>query len=137
MEKYLNKTLAERLIRPSSSPVGAGFLFVKQKDGTLRPCIDYRGLNVIPIKNRYPLIDSAFAPLHQPTCCQRVWRQVCAALLLYSTTLLPRSKDRRTGTEHRPQHTGQDRGYGCPPGMSHHIGSPRSSPLDPSICGTI
>ncbi|KAI2668898.1 Transposon Tf2-9 polyprotein [Labeo rohita] len=55
MEKYLSESLAAGLIRPSSSPAGAGFFFVKNKDGSLRPCIDYRGLNDITIKNRYPL----------------------------------------------------------------------------------
>jgi len=46
--------------------VGAGFFFVGKKDGSLRPCIDYRGLNSITLKNKYPLplISSAFAPLH-------------------------------------------------------------------------
>ncbi|KAI2656613.1 Transposon Tf2-9 polyprotein [Labeo rohita] len=49
-------------IVPSSSPAGAGFFFVAKKDGSLRPCIDYRGLNDITIKNRYPLplMSSAF-----------------------------------------------------------------------------
>ncbi|XP_053575173.1 uncharacterized protein LOC128664360, partial [Bombina bombina] len=47
--------LARGFIRPSSSPVGAGFFFVGKKDGGLRPCIDYRGLNQITIKNSYPL----------------------------------------------------------------------------------
>ena len=39
------------------------FFFVGKKDGTFRPCIDYRGLNNITVKNKYPLIDSAFVPL--------------------------------------------------------------------------
>ena len=45
--------------------MGAGFFFVNKKDGTLRPCIDYRGLNTITVKDKYPLplIDSAFVPL--------------------------------------------------------------------------
>uniref|UniRef100_A0A8C1UQM8 Gypsy retrotransposon integrase-like protein 1 n=1 Tax=Cyprinus carpio TaxID=7962 RepID=A0A8C1UQM8_CYPCA len=62
MEKYLSESLAAGVIRPSSSPAGAGFFFVKKKDGSLRPCIDYRGLNDITIKNRYPLplMSSAF-----------------------------------------------------------------------------
>ncbi|KAK3541222.1 hypothetical protein QTP86_016810 [Hemibagrus guttatus] len=62
MLKYLNEALAAGVIQPSSSPVGAGFFFVGKKDGGLRPCIDYRGLNQITIKNRYllPLIFSAF-----------------------------------------------------------------------------
>uniref|UniRef100_A0A674P365 Gypsy retrotransposon integrase-like protein 1 n=1 Tax=Takifugu rubripes TaxID=31033 RepID=A0A674P365_TAKRU len=66
MENYIGESLASGLIRPSSSPVGAGFFFV-QKDGTLRPCIDYRSLNEITIKNKYPLplLDAAFAPLHR------------------------------------------------------------------------
>ncbi len=42
-------------IRPFTSPASAGFFFVKKKDGGLRPCIDYRSLNDITIKFRYPL----------------------------------------------------------------------------------
>lgn len=69
MEKYIKDSLTAGLIRPSSSPVGAGFFFVGKKDGTLRPCIDYRGLNDITVKNKYPLplLDSAFHFLHQAT----------------------------------------------------------------------
>ena len=67
MEKYIGDSLAAGLIRPSSSPVGAGFFFVSKKDQSLRPCIDYRRLNGITIKNKYPLplIDPAFEPLHK------------------------------------------------------------------------
>ena len=69
MEKYISDSLAAGLIRPSSSPLGAGFFFVTKKDKTLRPCIDFRGLNSITIKNRYPLplIDPSFEPLNQST----------------------------------------------------------------------
>lgn len=42
-------------IRPSKSPAGAPILFVKKKDGSLRLCVDYRGLNRVTIKNRYTL----------------------------------------------------------------------------------
>src|SRR4029434_85666 len=47
MTEYIDSSLAAGLIRPSSSPAGAGFFFVDKKDKTLRPCIDYRGLNDI------------------------------------------------------------------------------------------
>ncbi|GJT67829.1 putative reverse transcriptase domain-containing protein [Tanacetum coccineum] len=52
-------------IRPSSSPWGAPVLFVKKKDGSFRMCIDYRKLNKLTIKNRYPLprIDDLFDQL--------------------------------------------------------------------------
>lgn len=61
MERYLSELLATGLIRPLPSLVGSGFFFVK-KDSSLRPCIDYWGLNDITAKNRYhlPLLDSAF-----------------------------------------------------------------------------
>ena len=66
MEKYIGESLTAGIIRPSSSPVGAGFFFVTKKDHSLRPCIDYCGLNSITLKNNYPLplISSAFVPLH-------------------------------------------------------------------------
>ncbi|GJS71926.1 putative reverse transcriptase domain-containing protein [Tanacetum coccineum] len=67
------KELAEQLqelsdkgfIRPSSSPWGAPVLFVKKKDGSFRMCIDYRKLNKLTVKNRYPLprIDDLFDQL--------------------------------------------------------------------------
>ena len=66
MENYITDLVAAGLIRPSSSPVGAGFFFVEKIYKTLRPCIDYTRLNDITVKNKYPLplIDSAFSPLH-------------------------------------------------------------------------
>ena len=62
MKDYIDSSLASGIIRPSASAAGAGFFFVGKKDGSLRPCIDYRGLNNITIKNRYPLplMSSAF-----------------------------------------------------------------------------
>ncbi|KAI3788522.1 hypothetical protein L2E82_01291 [Cichorium intybus] len=61
----LQELLDKGFIRPSSSPWGAPVLFVKKKDGTMRMCIDYRELNKVTIKNRYPLprIDDLFDQL--------------------------------------------------------------------------
>ena len=55
MDLYIKESLAAGIIRASTSPAGAGFFFVQKKDGGLRPCIDYRGLNKITVRNRYPL----------------------------------------------------------------------------------
>ncbi|XP_060963693.1 uncharacterized protein LOC133033109 [Cannabis sativa] len=61
----LEELLKLGFIRPSYSPWGAPVLFVKKKDGTMRMCIDYRELNTVTIKNRYPLprIDDLFDQL--------------------------------------------------------------------------
>nr|GEV75331.1 putative reverse transcriptase domain-containing protein [Tanacetum cinerariifolium] len=61
----LQKLLEKGFIRPSSSPWGAPMLFVKKKDGSFRMCIDYRKLNNLTVKNRYPLsrIDDLFDQL--------------------------------------------------------------------------
>ena len=45
LRKYIDENLAKNFIRHSKSPVGAPILFVKKKDGSLRMCVDYRGLN--------------------------------------------------------------------------------------------
>jgi len=54
-EKQLAEYLRKGWITPSTSPFGAPILFVSKKDGGLRMCIDYRALNKITVKNRYPL----------------------------------------------------------------------------------
>ena len=58
LKTYIKANLASGFIRPSKSPADAPILFVRQKDGSLRLCIDYRGLNNLTIKNCYllPLI---------------------------------------------------------------------------------
>ncbi|KAK3520141.1 hypothetical protein QTP70_015606 [Hemibagrus guttatus] len=55
MEDYIEAALAAGHIRPSTSPAAAGFFFVGKKDGGLRQCIDYRGLNAITVQYPYPL----------------------------------------------------------------------------------
>ena len=55
LRKYIEENLEKGFIRPSTSPFGAPVLFVKKNDGSLRLCVDYRALNRITVKNRYPL----------------------------------------------------------------------------------
>jgi hypothetical protein len=55
LSKWIQENLSKGFIHGSQSPAGALILFVKKKDGSLRLCVDYRGLNRITIKNRYPL----------------------------------------------------------------------------------
>jgi len=55
LREYIQENLAKGHIRPSSSPGGAPILFVKKPDGSLRLCVDYRSLNKITRKDRYPL----------------------------------------------------------------------------------
>ncbi|GJR85712.1 putative reverse transcriptase domain-containing protein [Tanacetum coccineum] len=67
--------LADRgFIRPSTSPRGAPVLFVKNKDGSFRMCIDYRKLNKLTIKNRYPLprIDDLFDQLQGSSVSSKI-----------------------------------------------------------------
>ncbi len=67
MKNYIQEELAKGFIRPSTSPASAGFFFVKKKDGGLRPCIDYRGLNENTVKFSYPLplVPAALEQLRQ------------------------------------------------------------------------
>jgi hypothetical protein len=55
LKKQLTKLQEAGYIRPSSSPWGAPVLFVQKKDGSQRMCVDYRSLNDVTVKNKYPL----------------------------------------------------------------------------------
>jgi hypothetical protein len=65
LKVQLNELLKKGLIRPSSSPWGRPAIFVKKKDQSLRMCVDYRPLNAVTVKNKYPLphIDILFDQL--------------------------------------------------------------------------
>ena len=66
----------ERLkyIKPSNSPWGAPALFAKKKNGSLRLCIDYRKLNAVTVKNKYPMprIDDLFDQLKGAKCFSKI-----------------------------------------------------------------
>jgi hypothetical protein len=55
LKKQLMELQEAGYIRPSSSPWGAPVLFVQKKDGSQRMCVDYRSLNDVTMKNKYPL----------------------------------------------------------------------------------
>ncbi|MCO5549328.1 hypothetical protein L7F22_002797 [Adiantum nelumboides] len=66
LKEQLRQLIEQGFIRPSNSPWGAPVLFQKKKDGALRLCIDYRGLNQVSMKNKYPIphIDELLDRLH-------------------------------------------------------------------------
>ncbi|KAI3739961.1 hypothetical protein L2E82_30375 [Cichorium intybus] len=74
LRKQLEELLDRGFIKPSSSPWGAPILFVKKKDGSMRMCIDYRELNKITVKNKYPLprIDDLFDQLQGATYFSKI-----------------------------------------------------------------
>ena len=74
LKVQLQELLDKGFIHPSVSPWGAPVIFVKKKDGTLRLCIDYRMLNKVTIKNRYPLpqIDELFDQMKGATVFSKI-----------------------------------------------------------------
>ena len=70
----LEELLKRGYMRPSVSPWGASFLFEKKKDGTLRLCIDFRQLNKVTIKNKYPFprIDDLFDQLKEARILSKI-----------------------------------------------------------------
>ncbi|KAL0534799.1 hypothetical protein IC582_029093 [Cucumis melo] len=74
LKVQLQELLDKGFIRPSVSPWGAPVLFVKKKDGWMRLCIDYRELNKVTVKNRYPLprIDDLFDQLQGATVFSKI-----------------------------------------------------------------
>src|SRR4051812_35679409 len=74
LKSQLEELLAKHFIRPSVSPWGVPILLIKKKDGSMRLCIDYRQLNKVTIKNKYPLprIDDLMNQL----VCARVFNKI-------------------------------------------------------------
>jgi hypothetical protein len=80
---YLDELIKKGYIRPSVSPWGAPVIFLKKKDGTMRLCIDFRHINKVIVKNRYPLshIDDIFYQLKGVKIFSRIDLSGCAICL--------------------------------------------------------
>ncbi|GJZ88376.1 putative reverse transcriptase domain-containing protein [Tanacetum coccineum] len=99
---------APGFIRHRSSPWGAPVLFVKKKDGSFRMCIDYRELNKLAVKNRYPLprIDDLFDQLQGSSVYSKIdLRSVCKSYLdkfaiVFIDDILIYSKNKNEHEEH-------------------------------------
>jgi hypothetical protein len=65
LKEHIKELLEKEIVHPSSSPWGAYVIFVPKKDGTQRLCVDYRVLNEVTVRNKYPLprIDDLFDQL--------------------------------------------------------------------------
>jgi hypothetical protein len=57
LRRQLDELIAWIHARPSQSPYGSPVLFVKKKDGKLRMCVDYRAINALTVKWKYPIPD--------------------------------------------------------------------------------
>jgi hypothetical protein len=74
LKKQIEELQEKSFIRPSSSPRGAPVLFVNKKDGSRRMCVDYRSLNEVTIKNKYPLpqIEDLFDQMRGATIFSKI-----------------------------------------------------------------
>jgi hypothetical protein len=79
LKKQIEELLSKGFIRPSSSPWGAPTLFVDKKDGSRRLCIDYRSLNEVTIKNKYPLprIEDLFDQMRGAKVFSKIYLRSC------------------------------------------------------------
>ena len=93
LKAQLQELLGKGFIRPSASPWGAHVIFVKKKDGSFRMCIDYRNLNKVTIKNRYPLprIDDLFDQLQGACIFSKIDLRSCYHLLKIRAADVPKT----------------------------------------------
>ena len=106
LKSQLNELLKKGLIRPSSSPWGCPAIFVKKKDESLRMCVDYRPLNAVTIKNKYPLprIDILFDQLSKA----KVFSKIDLRSGYHQIKICPEDIDRKS-TRLNSSHSKQSR----------------------------
>ncbi|GKC01597.1 putative reverse transcriptase domain-containing protein [Tanacetum coccineum] len=109
LSEQLHELFDKGFIKPSSSHWGALILFVKKKDGSFRMCIDYRELNKLTVKNRYPLlrIDDLFDQLQGSSIYSKKdlrsgyhQLRVREFVIVFIDDLLIYSKDKKEHEEH-------------------------------------
>nr|GEY80591.1 hypothetical protein [Tanacetum cinerariifolium] len=102
LKDQLQELLERGFIRPSVSPWGALVLFVKKKDGSMRLCIDYRELNRIMVRNRYPLprIDNLFDQLQGAKFFSKIDLRSDKFVIVFIDDILVYSKTREEHEDH-------------------------------------
>jgi hypothetical protein len=94
LKSQLEDLIQKHFIRPSVSPWGAPVLLVKKKDGGMRLCIDYRQLNKVTIKNKYPLprIDDYWINLRVLPSSRRLTSDLVITKFVLSPLMCPRQR---------------------------------------------
>jgi DNA-binding transcriptional MerR regulator len=79
LKKQIAELQSKGFILPSSSPLGAPVLFIEKKDGTQWMCVDYRSLNEVTIKNKYPLprIEDLFNQMKGASVFSKIDKRLC------------------------------------------------------------
>jgi hypothetical protein len=93
LKKQIDELLEKCYIRPSTSPWAAPVLFVEKKDGTRRMCIDYRALNEVTIKNKYPFprIEDLFDQLRGANVFSKIDLRSCYHQLRIRPSDIPKT----------------------------------------------